>query len=148
MSIESKTSFRAHTGDLAIVTGASSGIGHELARLFTADGYSVVVAAEDGGVHRVAVELGAQAVQADLATESGVQALMDAIGERRLAAAAINAGIGAGHAFVDQDLATVLAIIDLNIRGATQLAMEAVNKVLPDSVKAAVHKVAARPKGA
>jgi short-subunit dehydrogenase len=112
------------SGDLALVTGASSGIGRELARLFAQDGYDLVLAAEDDGVHAVATELGAQAVQADLSTEQGVQSLIDALGAtgRPLAAAALNAGVGGGHAFLDQDLATVLEIIDVNVRGTTLLA--------------------------
>jgi uncharacterized protein len=112
------------TGPLAVVTGASSGIGRELAKLFVQDGYDVIVAAEDADIHVAATELGARAVQTDLATEAGVRTLIDEITTtgRPLAAAALNAGIGGGHAFVDQDLETVLGIVDLNVRGTTQLA--------------------------
>ncbi len=39
---------------LAVVTGASSGIGLELAKLFAADGYDVLIAAEDDGIHAAA----------------------------------------------------------------------------------------------
>ena len=114
----------AMTGKLALVTGASSGIGRELARLFAQDGYDLVLAAEDDEIYAVAAENGAQAVRTDLATPEGVQALIDALAAtgRPLAAAALNAGVGGGHAFVDQDLATVLEIIDVNVRGTTQLA--------------------------
>ena len=109
---------------LALVTGASSGIGRELSRLFSQDGYDLIVAAEDSGIHTVAAELGATAVQTDLGVQEGVQTLIDAVTAlgRPLQAAALNAGIGGGHAFVDQDLATVLEIIDVNVRGTTQLA--------------------------
>ncbi|MCW2528128.1 MAG: Dehydrogenase DhgA [Pseudonocardiales bacterium] len=111
-------------GGLALVTGASSGIGLELARLFAQDGYDLVLAAEDDAIHGVAAQYSARAVQADLATTDGVQALIDTLSAtgRPLEAAALNAGVGGGHAFVEQDLATVLEIIDLNVRGTTQLA--------------------------
>jgi short-subunit dehydrogenase len=111
------------SGGLALVTGASSGIGRELARLFARDGYDLILAAEDDGIHQIAAELGTRAVQADLATPQGVQTVIDALVTtgRPLEAAALNAGVGGGHAFVDQDLATVLEIIDLNVRGTTQL---------------------------
>ena len=124
MSESPPTSTVPGSHGLALVTGASSGIGRELAKLFAKDGYDLVLAAEDAGIHAVAAELGAQAVQADLSTGAGVQTLIDALGAggRPLAAAALNAGVGSGHAFVDQDLATVLEIIDVNVRGTTQLA--------------------------
>jgi NAD(P)-dependent dehydrogenase (short-subunit alcohol dehydrogenase family) len=68
---------------LAVVTGASSGIGFELARLLSEDGFELIVAAEDDDIVTAARELGeADAVQVDLSNEDGVREL-----HRRLEAA-------------------------------------------------------------
>ncbi len=117
------------TRPLAMVTGASSGIGLELARQFAGAGYDLVVCAEDAGLAGAAEELrssGGQvdAVQADLRTTAGVDRLWSAVQERGrpLDVAALNAGIGLGRAFVDQDLDDALSVIDLNVRGTVHLA--------------------------
>jgi uncharacterized protein len=113
---------------LALVTGASSGIGRELAREFAEHGFDLIIAAEDDDIQRVADELsnGAQveAVRVDLASGEGVEGLYGKVkaGGRPLDAAAINAGIGAGGAFVDTDLNDELKLIDLNVRSTVHLA--------------------------
>jgi short-subunit dehydrogenase len=85
----------------AVVTGASSGIGRELALQFAQNGFDVLINAEDDGIHAAAAELAAtgahvEAVQADLATYEGVERLAAAVQSsgRRLDAVALNAGIG------------------------------------------------------
>jgi len=50
------------TRPLALVTGASSGIGFELAKQFAENGYDLVVNAEDGGIEAAAAELRATGV--------------------------------------------------------------------------------------
>jgi short-subunit dehydrogenase len=111
------------TRPLALVTGASSGIGHELARQFAGNGFDLIVAAEDEGVHAVATELAAEAVRTDLTTPEGVERLYATVRGRPLAAAALNAGIGMGGAFATEtDLAQELAIVDLNCRSTVHLA--------------------------
>src|SRR5918997_4453451 len=71
-------------GGLAVVTGASSGIGLALSRQFADHGFDVMVAAEDEGVERTAAEVRARgvvpvAVRADLATPAGGEELFAAI---------------------------------------------------------------------
>ncbi len=115
---------------LALVTGASSGIGFELARQFVQGGFDVVINAEDDGVVDAANQLSAaheadvQPVQADLSTTQGVEQLYAAVRETGLPldAAALNAGVGLGRPFVEEDLAGVLELVDLNVRSTTHLA--------------------------
>jgi uncharacterized protein len=124
---------------LALVTGASSGIGRELAREFAEHGYDVIVAAEDAGIHSAAAELDAadgvrvEAVQVDLATPQGVRDLWTRVtaGGRRLDAVALNAGVGAGGAFAsDTRLPDELQIVDLNVRSTVHLAKLATGQMV------------------
>jgi|SRR5215211_6547042 len=118
-----------HTRKFALVTGASSGIGLELAKQFVLHDYDLVVCAEDAAIFQAADALSASGagitpVQVDLRTYDGVEALYSAataVG-RRLDAAALNAGIGAGGSFVQTDLAAELDIIDLNVKSTVHLA--------------------------
>jgi short-subunit dehydrogenase len=114
---------------LALVTGASSGIGLELARQFAENGFDLVVNSASAALAPAAQELrgagaNVQEVQADLRTADGVNALWAAVTAtgRPLAAAALNAGVGEGGAFVDNDLDDELEIIDLNVTSTVRLA--------------------------
>jgi uncharacterized protein len=111
---------------LALVTGASRGIGLELAHLFARDGYDLVVNAEDDAVDESAAVLRTHGtevtpVRADLATTDGVEALYAAL-PRPVDLVALNAGVGQGGSFLDGDLAGQLRLIDLNVRGTVHLA--------------------------
>jgi uncharacterized protein len=123
---------------LAVVTGASSGIGLDLAKLFAANEYDLVVAAEDDGIQAVAQGLResgvlAEAVQVDLARGDGVDELyrrVQATG-RPVDALALNAGRGAGGAFAtDTALADELEVIDLNVRSTVHLAKYVVSDMV------------------
>jgi short-subunit dehydrogenase len=115
---------------LAVVTGASSGIGLELARQFVNHHFDLIVAAEDAEIAVAAAVLRAESsgqvdhVQVDLRDEQGVADLYARIRAdgRPLAAIALNAGHGQGGAFIDTDLADELSIIDLNITSTVRLA--------------------------
>jgi len=123
---------------LAVVTGASAGIGLELARQFATNGFDLIIAAEDERIHARQQELagvgggGVGAAQVDLATSAGVEELwrdIVATGQP-VAAAALNAGVGHGGAFAEQDLATDLRLIDLNIRSTVHLAKYVVQNMV------------------
>jgi short-subunit dehydrogenase len=115
--------------NLALVTGASSGIGLELARQFATHDFDVVVTAEDAELTAAAAQLrdtGATVheVRADLRRPEGVEQLwreVTALG-RPVDAVALNAGVGRGGAFLDTDLDDERDVIDLNITSTVHLA--------------------------
>jgi short-subunit dehydrogenase len=123
---------------LALVTGASSGIGLELARQFATNGYDVLITAEDAELATAEASLrggDAQitAVQADLATYDGVEGLWAAVttAGRPLDAVALNAGVGVNGDFArDIPLDADLNLIALNVNAVVHLA----KRILPGMV--------------
>jgi short-subunit dehydrogenase len=112
--------------ELAVVTGASTGIGYHLARICAENGFDLVVAADEPQIHDAAREFEAlgsrvDAVEADLATTQGVDALYAALAGRPVDALLANAGRGLGRAFLDQDFDRIRRVIDTNITGTVYL---------------------------
>ena len=110
----------------AIVTGASSGIGFELAKCCTANGFDVLIAADEPRIEEAARELRASgatvdALQVDLATQEGVDALYATAKGRPISALLANAGRGLGRAFLEQDFEEVRDVIDTNVTGTLYL---------------------------
>jgi len=110
----------------AIVTGASSGIGRELAVIAAQDGHDLLLAADTSGLETTA-ELcrvsGAvvDTVEVDLATQDGVDQLYAAAQGRVIDALFANAGHGLGRAFLEQDFDEVRHVIDTNVTGTVYL---------------------------
>ena len=114
---------------LAVITGASTGIGFELAKLCAKNGMNLVVVADEPAIETAAQELrGAgvtvDALVADLATVEGVDQLLRAIGGRPVAYLLANAGRGLGHGFLEQDWTEIRRVIDTNVTGTTYLLHE------------------------
>src|SRR3978361_1104865 len=103
-----RSSVMSASRQFAIVTGASTGIGLELAKCCARGGFDLLIAADEAEIDNAAVEirkLGAnvEAVQADLSTTQGVDRLIEAAAGRPVDALLANAGRGLGGAFLDQD---------------------------------------------
>jgi uncharacterized protein len=123
---------------LAVVTGASSGIGYELAVQFAQHGFDLFICAEDDGITQASEDLKAlgtqvESLQCDLAGKEGVEEFYRNIRftERPVAALAINAGVGVGGKFYETDFKEELNLINLNIVSAVHLT----KLVLKDMIK-------------
>ena len=113
---------------LAIVTGASSGIGRELAAVAAQEGFHLLVAADtpldDAMDYFRKLGASVEGVQCDLATQEGADQLLRALHGRPVAALMANAGHGLGGAFLDQDFKEAMHVIETNITGTIYLVHE------------------------
>src|SRR4051812_6044528 len=128
--IRDMTETRRGHGQTALVTGASAGIGVDLAECFAGDGYDVILAARtESALREVADRLAktygvtGTPIAADLQAIGGGARLADEIGRRGLSVDVVvnNAGYGAAGAFDRSDAATQLGMIDLNDRALVEL---------------------------
>jgi short-subunit dehydrogenase len=120
---------------LAVITGASTGIGYHLAGLAAEAGHDLVIVADEALVHGAASDfehygVEVRSIEADLATIDGVDRLLAAIGGRRIDILCANAGRGLGRDFLSQDVADWRRVIDTNITGTLYL----LQRVLRDMV--------------
>jgi short-subunit dehydrogenase len=110
---------------LAIVTGASSGIGLEIAKLAAKEGFDLIVAADTPFVEAgpALKDFGAEVrqIEADLSTKQGVDQLLSSVGDRPVDVLVANAGHGLGHGFLDQGPEEWLHVINTNITGTLLL---------------------------
>lgn len=110
----------------AIITGASTGIGFELASIAAENGYDLLVVADEPLIDAAAEDFkrhGVQvtSVEADLATLQGVDHLLAATNGRPVDLLCANAGRGLGHGFLDQAVADWRRVIDTNVTGTLYL---------------------------
>jgi short-subunit dehydrogenase len=110
----------------AIVTGASTGIGLELAKRCAKEGFDLLIAADEPAIEQAKTELSGyggavDSVQADLATTEGVDQLYAATKGRPIDALLANAGIGLGRGFLDQDFVRARRVVETNITGTIYL---------------------------
>jgi short-subunit dehydrogenase len=111
---------------LALVTGASSGIGLELGRCCAENGFDLVIVADEPQIHDAAKDLRAsgaavEAVEADLATTEGVDRFLAAANGRAVDVLIANAGRGLGGAFLDQKFDRIRRVLDTNVTGTLYL---------------------------
>lgn len=119
----------------AIITGASTGIGFELATLAAKDGYDILVVADEPLIDAAARDFEqfgteVRSVEADLSTFEGVDRLLDAAQGRRIDLLCANAGRGLGGAFLDQDVAEWRRVVDTNITGTTYLLQKVLKQMV------------------
>ncbi|MCW2366314.1 short-subunit dehydrogenase [Sphingobium sp. B7D2B] len=119
----------------AIVTGASTGIGFELAHLIAQDGYDLLVVADEPLIDAAAQDFkrhgrDVRSLEADLSTLDGVDRLLAAAEGRRIDVLCANAGVGTGGPFLEQDVAMWRRSVDTNVTGSVYL----LQKVLADMV--------------
>lgn len=113
---------------LAVVTGASSGIGLELAKIAASRNYDLVIAANEPAIESAAQMLrsagvSVDAMQVDLATRGGVEEFYHFIADKSQPVDLLmaNAGCGLSKGFLDQDLGDALHVIETNVTGTISL---------------------------
>jgi uncharacterized protein len=119
---------------LAVVTGASSGIGLEIAKLAAQDGYDLIVAADtpfvEAGPALKEFGVEVQELESDLSTKQGVDQLLSTVGDRPVDVLVANAGHGLGHAFLDQSLDEWMHVLNTDVTGTLLLVQPVVRRMV------------------
>lgn len=110
----------------AIVTGASTGIGFELAHLAAQNGYDLLIVADEPLINAAGSDIqqhgvSVRSVEADLSTVDGVDKLLAAAEGRQIDLLCANAGRGLGHGFLEQSVSDWRRVVDTNITGTLYL---------------------------
>jgi hypothetical protein len=121
-----------------LVTGATRGIGWELAELFAARGYNLVVTGRDADrLHQLKVKhsgsISVETIVADLSSPSGVTVVIDKVKRAGISIDILvnNAGFGDHGVFAEADLGKQLAMIQVNIASLVSLT----RAILPDMLR-------------
>src|SRR5438552_1986718 len=126
-------------GQTALVTGASGGIGLDLAECFAQDGYNLILTARSGGALKEAADrlarqyaVTAAPIALDLGAIGGGARLAEQITQRGMSVDVLvnNAGYGHAGALTSSDLETQLGMIDLNDRALVELTYLFWNRML------------------
>ena len=119
---------------LAVVTGASSGIGLELAKCAAQDGFDLIVAADtpfvEAGPAFDEYDVTVQSIEADLSSRQGVHQLLDLIASRPVDVLVANAGHGLGHGFLDQATDEWMHVLNTSITGTLLLIQPIAKKMV------------------
>jgi short-subunit dehydrogenase len=124
----------------ALITGASSGIGEELARYFSNQGFDLIITARrEANLQTLASELSGNVtvISCDLADPAGVDTLVNAISEHTVDVLVNNAGIAYSGNFQDQTEDRILNLINLNIVALTRLT----HRLLPGMIKRGMGRI-------
>lgn len=119
----------------AVITGASTGIGFELATLAAQEGYDILIVADESLIHAAGADFkqfgnDVQSLEADLSSVDGVEMLLQAIGRRNVDVLCANAGTGHGGAFLDQPVDTWRRTVDTNVTGTLYLLQKTLTAML------------------
>jgi short-subunit dehydrogenase len=121
---------------LAVITGASTGIGYELAKCAAQDGYDLAIAADEPQIQEAALKLRefgvrVEAMQVDLATPDGVRRFAAGVAalDRPVDLLMANAGRGLGNDFLDQNIEEAQRVVDTNIKGTLALVHDLGNRM-------------------
>ena len=121
---------------LALVTGASTGIGFELASIAAEEGYDLLVAANENLINAAAADFGRHnvdviPVEADLSSQAGVDQMLSQLNGRQIDVLCANAGTGTGGAFLQQEFGNWEHAVNTNITGTIYLLQEVLKDMVP-----------------
>lgn len=120
---------------LAVITGASTGIGFELASIAAEEGYDLLVAANEELINAAAADFArhdveVNPVEADLSSRAGVDQMLRQLNGRQIDVLCANAGVGTGGAFLQHDFGDWEHSVNTNITGTIYLLQEVLKQMV------------------